>query len=514
MPAENANRTPLLKMAGIGKEFSGVRVLDGVDFELAGGEVHVLAGENGAGKSTLIKILAGVYPDYEGRITLEGQTVRFVSPQQARAGGIAVIYQEISLVGSLSVADNVLLGREITGRVGWIDREAQNREARRILAELDLEIDVGLPVEQYPLSVQQMIEIGRALSVSARVIVMDEPTSSLTEPEVRRLFDLIEKLKARGCGIIYISHKMEEIYRLADRITVLRDGRLIATEQAGKLSENELVRLMVGREIADHFPERRGRPGETVLSVRNFSVPVPGESGRLAVENCSFELRAGEIVGLAGLQGSGNSELLHGLFGSYGSRVSGEVTFNGTPFILSGPAESIRAGLALLTSDRKAAGCVGCLSLEWNVSLAALKIFSPRHWLDLAAERAAVRESFDKFRIKAASPRQIVDTLSGGNQQKVLLARWQMTGPRIFLLDEPTRGVDVGVKHEIYELMNRWTEAGCAILLITSEMPELLAMSDRILVLSRGRVSAEFSRGEATQEKILAAAMAQSPRAA
>ncbi|MFH1069867.1 MAG: sugar ABC transporter ATP-binding protein [Candidatus Glassbacteria bacterium] len=514
MPPENDENRLLLEMAGIGKQFSGVRVLEDADFELAAGEVHVLAGENGAGKSTLVKVLAGVYDDYAGRIVLGGSPVRFGSPHQAREKGIAVIYQEISLVGGLSVADNLFLGRERTGRAGWLDRRSQESEARKILAGLGLELDVTLPVDHYPLGVRQMVEIGRALSVQARVIVMDEPTSSLAEPEVERLFELIGKLKARGCGIIYISHKMEEIYRLADRITVLRDGRRIATGRAAELPGDELVRLMVGREIVEQFPERRGVPGEVVLALKNFSVPAADGSLRLAVTDCSFELRAGEIVGLAGLQGSGNSELLHGIFGSYGRRVTGAVELEGRPFEVRSPAASIRAGLALLTSDRKATGSVGCLSVGWNVSLAALQKFSPRGWIEPAAERAAVRESLRKFRLKVASPGQSLDTLSGGNQQKALLARWQLTGPRVFLLDEPTRGVDVGVKHEIYEMMNRWTETGCAILLITSEMPELLAMSDRILVLSRGRIAAGFSRGEATQEKILHAAMAASPKAA
>ena len=494
-------------MEGIGKSFSGVRVLSGVRFDLRPGEAHILAGENGAGKSTLIKILAGVYPDYEGTISLGGRPVRFKSPQEAHAHGISVIYQEISLVGGLSAAENIFLGREKVRGGGWLDFSEQRRQARALLAELGLEIDPDAPVEQFPVSVRQMIEIAKALSFAARVIVMDEPTSSLTGPEVEKLFGIIEVLKKRGCGIIYISHKMEEIYRIADRITVLRDGNYIGTATPAVLGRDELIRWMVGREIREQFPRRQGQPGAPLLEVKDFTLRETGPAGRKVVDSCSFELRGGEIVGLAGLQGSGNSELLHGLFGAFGGRAAGEVRLEGRPFRFRSPRDSVREGLALLTNDRKATGCVPEMSVTRNITLAALDKFSPLGWLRPALEERAGRERASSLRIRAASLGQEIGTLSGGNQQKVILARWLETSPRVLFLDEPTRGVDVGVKHEIYELMNDWTAEGCAILLITSEMPELLAMADRILVLCRGTLTAEFSREEATQEKILKAAM-------
>jgi len=497
----------LLLMQAIGKSFSGVRVLSEVSFDLFAGEVHVLAGENGAGKSTLIKVLSGVYADYRGKVVLGEQAVRFKSPQEALAGGISVIYQEISLVGPMSVADNIFLGREATLGGAWLDRRAQQEEARKLLGELGLQIDVTRAVEEYPVSVQQMIEIVKALSYNSQIIVMDEPTSTLSEPEVERLFSIIGILKARGCGIIYISHKMEEIYRIADRITVLRDGRHVGTHAAAELPRAELIRRMVGREISRLFPERSFCAGAKILQVSKLTVPGGKKSAHPLVNEVSFEVRAGEILGLAGLQGSGNSELLNGLFGTFGKLSRGSVILGGKPFEIRSPGDSIRNALALLTNDRKATGLVLEMNICHNLTLASLEKFSRGGWLNSEKEKAAGRTRMESLEIKAVSQAQEVGTLSGGNQQKVILGKWLETEPKVFLLDEPTRGVDVAVKHEIYELMNAWTQAGCAIILITSEMPELLAMSDRILVMCRGRISAEFRRGEASQEKILKAAM-------
>jgi len=510
---KNAARETLLEMEGIGKIFSGVRVLSNVRFDLRAGEVHVLAGENGAGKSTLIKILAGVYRDYEGTVRLKGRQVRFISPQEACDSGISVIYQEISLVGPMSVADNIFLGREKVRGLLWTDSLYHQQQGRRLLGELGLEIDVARPVEEYPVSVQQMIEIAKALSFNSQIIVMDEPTSTLSEPEVERLFGIIKVLKSRGCGIIYISHKMEEIYSLADRITVLRDGEWIGTEEIARLPQGELIRRMVGREIKEQFPRRLPEPGEALLEVKNFSLRRgKGDPSYLAVRDVSFKVHAGEIVGFAGLQGSGNSELLGGLFAASGKPAGGEVILAGEPLQIRSPRDSIRKRLALLTNDRKANGFIPGMNITHNITLASLDRFSPGGWLRPEMEEASSSERFRSLRIKASSLNQEMATLSGGNQQKVILAKWLETDPRVMLLDEPTRGVDVAVKHEIYELMNAWTEAGCAILLITSEMPELLAMADRILVMYQGSLSAEFTRAGATQEKILKAAMGESLR--
>ncbi len=377
-----------------------------------------------------------------------------------------------------------------------LDRPRQRSEARRLLGALGLELDLERPVGDCPLPVRQLVEIARALSLDSRVIVMDEPTSSLTAPEAERLFALIGRLKARGCGIIYISHKLEEIYRLADRITVLRDGRKVGTAAAADLPRPELIRWMVGRAVTEQFPSRGAHPGPELLRVEDFSLRARGTKGPLAVDRVSFALRAGEMVGVAGLQGSGHSELLGGLFGRYGAPAAGRVTLAGAPLPVRSPAGSIARGLALLTNDRKAEGIIPELSIRENISLAALGKFSRAGWLDAGGERRAAASRARELDLRAAGLEQPVGTLSGGNQQKVVLARWLETSPRVLLLDEPTRGVDVAVKQEIYQLMDRLTAEGRAILLITSEMPELLALSDRIMVMSRGRrCTAEFCRG-------------------
>lgn len=503
----------MLEMRGIAKDFSGVQVLEEVALDLRPGEVHILAGENGAGKSTLIKILCGVHTEYEGEILLEGQPRRFSSPQDAAAQGIAVIHQELSLIPGMSVVDNIFLGRERSRAGGWLDRGAQRRLASELLSQMEIDVDVRRPVEDYPLAIQQMIEISKALAFEARIIIMDEPTSALTEVEVEKLFGIIADLKARGCGIIYISHKMEEIYRIADRLTVLRDGRYIGTETVERLPEKELVRWMVGREISDQFPRHESHAAGDLLRVEHFDLPDPTGAPRMAVADVSLALREGEIVGLAGLEGSGNSQLLNGLFGTYGRLARGQVWLGGEPLALGSPGRSIREGLALLTNDRKGNGLVLGMDIVENTTLASVPRFSPGGLLRRGAERAAAREQARALGLKAASLDQEVRFLSGGNQQKVVLAKWLETRPRMLLLDDPTRGVDVGAKHEIYDLMNGLTAKGLGILLVSSEMPELLALCDRILVMHRGRITAEFERGEADQEKILHAAMGEEEEA-
>lgn len=479
-----------------------------MQFDLRAGEVHVLAGENGAGKSTLIKILAGVHTEYEGTVKAgeDLREVRFGSVQDAGRMGISIIHQELSLVGSMSVADNIFLARE-KSRLGWLDRAGSVNAAKKLVSDFGLDIEVTMPAGDYPIGVQQMIEICKALAVNSRIIVMDEPTSALTDVEVEKLFGIIEKLKAQGCGIIYISHKMEEIYRIADRITVLRDGEYIGTDSAEVLNQDGLVKWMVGRELNTQFSRGDAEKGEVRLKVENFTVPDMTGKPAPVVNNVSFEVRGGEILGIAGLQGSGSSELLNGIFGSYSRGVSGSVKVDGEPLGSFLPENSIKKGLALLTSDRKDTGLVLGMDIVKNTTLAALPGFSPNCILNPAAELAAAEKQRGELNLKAATLTQPVETLSGGNQQKVVLAKWILTEPKVLLLDEPTRGVDVGAKHEIYELMNKWTRAGIAIVLITSEMPELLGMSDRIIVMHRGEVTADFAGSEATQERILSAAM-------
>ncbi len=503
---QQSDTNQLLKMTGICKSFSGVKVLSDVQFDLRAGEVHVLAGENGAGKSTLIKILAGVHSEYQGEIRLNSQFVRFASIHEAAGAGISVIHQELSLVPSMTIAENIFLGREKC-RGPWLNKKVMTAEAQRLLTEIGLDVDVTRDLGSYPLSIQQMVEICKALAFDCRIIVMDEPTSALTDVEVEKLFTIIDKLKKSGCGIIYISHKMEEIYRIADRITVLRDGTYVGTESARELDQSKLVKWMVGRELNQQFPRHKSAPGQVRLKVNSFILPDPAGKPVPAVNKVSFSVRSGEILGIAGLQGSGNSELLNGIFGTYGSQTNGSFELDGKPYKPAAPADAISRGISLLTNDRKSNGLVLGMNIIHNITLASLKKFSPLGWLRPDSETKTAAKQKDALNLKAASLKLAVDSLSGGNQQKVVMAKWIETEPKVFLLDEPTRGVDVGAKHEIYELMNKWTSAGIAIILITSEMPELLAMSDRIIVMHRGSITAEFDAEKATQEKILHAAM-------
>ncbi len=497
----------LLKMENIDKSFANINVLSNVGFELNAREVHILAGENGAGKSTLIKILCGVYSEYGGNILINGDKVSFNSVHDAAKAGVTVIHQELSIINELSVVDNLFLGREITGKTGWLNRSAQIQEAEKLLARLGLKIDVNKNVEDFPMNIKQMIEIAKALAIDAKIIIFDEPTSALNEPDVEKLFEIIQNLKKQGCGIVYITHKMKEIYSIGDSITVLRDGKYIGTDSKENLSQNKLVNWMVGREMKQQFPQRIFNPGNTRLEVLNCSVDDPAGGPFKAVKNVSFKVREGEILGVAGLQGSGNSELFNGLFGSYGKNADAEFSIDNVNYKNGTPAESIKRGMTLLTNDRKVTGLVLNMSITDNITLPSLKSFCNKGFIKRNDELDAAKNYANRLKIKANSVLQETQTLSGGNQQKVAIGKWWQTNPKIFLLDEPTKGVDVGAKHEIYELMNEWTKQGISILLITSEMPELLAMSDRIIVMHLGEITAEFSREEATQEKILHAAM-------
>ncbi|MGW8267606.1 MAG: sugar ABC transporter ATP-binding protein [Longimicrobiales bacterium] len=474
--------SPAVEMRGIRKSFGAVEVLHGVDFDVLPGEVHVLAGENGAGKSTLIKILSGVYGDFSGALVIGGRGHRFSHPSQAVRAGVATIHQELSLVPSMSVSDNLFLGHEQAGFWGGVDFRAQ--------------------------AGQQLLEIARALARDAAVVVFDEPTSALNEAEVEVLFRRIGEIRARGCGVVYITHKMEEIYRLADRITVLRDGAVVGTAAAGDLAPDELVRWMVGRELTTDG-EGTARPGKgPVLEVENLRVAHPHIRNRWVVAGVSFRLHRGEILGLAGLQGSGKSEVLHAVFGALGNRVGGSVIFGGEPFPLAGPRQSVESGILLLTNDRKARGLAPDQSVAHSMSLAGLSRYAGAGgWMHREEERRAVGRLASEFRLTAPSLDAPVRVLSGGNQQKVYLARCILPGPRVLLLDEPTRGIDVGAKADIYGLLRQWVADGVGLLLITSEMDELLTLSHRILVLFQGRVVEELTRETATKDRILAAAM-------
>ena len=423
-------------MTDISKRFGRVTVLRGVSFDILPGEVHILAGENGAGKSTLMKILGGVYSEYDGVLEVAGNVRRFDSPLAANAAGIAVIYQELSLIPAMTVTENIFIGRNLTLAGGFVRSRDQREAAKQLLGRLGLTIDVDRRVEQLPIAQQQLVEIAKALAQEARVIVMDEPTSSLSAPEVSKLFQLIDDLKKRGCGIIYISHKMEEIERIGDRITVLRDGQYVGTAPAADLPVAKLVNWMVGREMQEQFPRNAGHASDALprLSIRNFTVRTRQRGEKPPVDNVNITVNRGEIVGIGGLQGSGASELMLGLFGAYGSHlVSGDVALDGKPFAIHSPASSIRAGIALLTNDRKATGLVLSLSILANATLAALGKVTPGGWRSTQREQELVEPLTRSFALKATSLHLEASALSGGNQQKVAIAKWLATGPTLFL---------------------------------------------------------------------------------
>ena len=500
---------PLVRLCAIGKRFGPVPVLQNVDFNIYPGEVHILAGENGAGKSTLVKILAGVYKDYSGTMEVGGKQVRLNSPLEAVAMGISVIHQELSLVSSMSVADNIFLGR-FAHRLGFVRDQIQVRETEQLLRLLGVQARPEERVGDLPIATQHLIEIVKAMSRNARVIVMDEPTSALNTREAEKLFALIRDLKHRRCGIVYISHKMEEIEHLADRITVLRDGRLIGSVPAAELPIPKLIHWMVGRPMEQQFSRLAPPPGKEVLKISEFRVASPFRGHQPLVRDASLAVRQGEILGLAGLEGSGSSHLLMGIFGAYGKRASGELWIDNQRVTIDCPYQAIQQGVALVTNDRKATGLILPMSIIANITLAKLPAFSTAGWRRGAREMQAALDSTTSLRLRAYSLDMEVGKLSGGNQQKVVLAKWMQTNPRVLLLDEPTRGVDVGAKHEIYELMNRWTAQGIAIILITSEMPELLAMSDRVIVMHRGNITAALSGSQITPQAIVNAAMGRS----
>ncbi len=507
--------TPLLEMREITKSFPGVRALDGVSFDLQRGELHALVGENGAGKSTLMKVLAGVYPSgtYGGEVFIDGQVRQFHSVRDSENAGVAVIFQELSLIKELTIGENIFLGRE-PRRFGVIKWEELYSRAQRLLDELNLPLDPRTPVGHLGIGQQQLVEIAKALSQEARILVLDEPTAALADAEVETLFRIIGGLRERGVGMIYISHKLDEVFRVSERITVLRDGRTVGTQPAKELNEARVISLMVGREVDDIFPEAVHERGEVVFEARGVTVEDPNVTGKLLVKDVGFKVRRGEVLGIAGLMGAGRSELLMGIFGAWPGRVSGEVYVEGKRIKVSRPSDAIKQGVGFVTEDRKRFGLVLDQTILNNMTLAGLKKLSGRFVTDVDAEAAAGERAKKELRVKANSVFTIVGTLSGGNQQKVVLAKWLLTNPRVLFLDEPTRGIDVGAKQEIYAQINRLASEGLAIVLVSSELPEVLGLSDRVLVLHEGRVTGEFKREEATPEAVMACATGHTQRAA
>jgi ribose transport system ATP-binding protein len=494
------NKTPVLALEGMRKAFPGVIALDGVDLQLFSGEVHILLGENGAGKSTLMKVISGAIRADAGKVLIGGSPTEITGPRHAQLLGIGIIYQEFNLIPHLSAGENILLGREPALVAGVIDQSRLLKDAQKQLDDLGVAIDARTIVKELSVAEQQMVEVAKALSLNARVLIMDEPTSALTESEIKELFAAIRRLKARGVAIVYISHRMDELFAIGDRVTVLRDGRHVGTRAIGETSMPELVRLMVGRDLNEHFPKKAAAIGAEALRVEGLS-----RAGSL--HEISFSLRRGEVVGIAGLMGSGRTELARAIFGA-DQLTAGKVFVHGVERKLRSPRQAIDAGIGFLTEDRKGQGLVLVLSVEENICLPSVEAFAKWGVMSTTRERTAANTHITGLRIKTPSAKQRVGHLSGGNQQKVVLGKWLCTEADILIFDEPTRGIDVGAKVEIYQLINQLAARGAGILMISSELPEVLGMSDRILVMNQGRLAGEFSAKDATQEKLLAAAIA------
>lgn len=485
---------PLLEMKGIHKQFPGVVALANVDFEVRLGEVHALVGENGAGKSTLMKILSGVYEADAGHITFKGQPVSFTSPRQAQVAGITTIYQELNQVTQLSVTENIFLGSEIE-RGPLVDWREMHRQARQLLARLHLNVDPRVPLNTLGVAQQQMVEIAKALHHRADLIIMDEPTASLSLNEINDLFEIIRELKANKVSVVYISHHLEEAFAISDRITVLRDGRLVSTQPTRDLTVDRLIRLMVGRDLSEQFPKEPAQRGREILRVEGLN------QGDL-LRDIHFSAYAGEVLGIAGLVGSGRTELANALFGAV-PIDGGRIYVDGKPVRIHSPQDAIRHGIALLTEDRKQQGLILQMSVAENITLPVLHRLTRGLFTNRRKEHALAQTFVRNIAIKTPSLNQLAINLSGGNQQKVVLSKWMATNPKVLIFDEPTRGIDVGAKVEIYKLMNQLAQQGVAILMISSELPEVLGMSDRIMVIHEGKIAGFLNRGEATEENIM-----------
>ena len=488
----------LLELSGIVKSFGPIKVLKEIGFDVRAGEVHALLGENGAGKSTLVKIIAGVIPADEGEVRLDGKQVRFASPREAAAAGIATVYQELLLFPDLTVAENIYLGHAPKTRWGTLDWPAMRAGARALLDSLDSpDLDIDALVGKLSVANRQRVEIAKALSHDAKLVIMDEPTAALADADAHRLMDIVRRLRDRGVGIIYVSHRLPEIFALADRVTVLRDGAYIGTRPIAEVTEGDLVSMMVGRAIDHLFPKTEAAPGATVLEVANLGY-------RDVVKDISFSLRAGEILGIAGLIGSGRTELALTIFGITPA-TAGEIRIDGKPVTIKSPDDARRLGIAYVPEDRGLQGLIRPQTIRENVSLAIIDRLAKALVVDRGKEAALAKDAIQRFGIRTRGPEQRVRQLSGGNQQKVVLAKWIAAEPRVLIMDEPTRGIDVGAKAEIHALMSRLAAQGLAVLMISSELPEVLGMSDRVLVMRGGRLVGAFDRKEATPDAVGAA---------
>lgn len=496
----------MLSVKNLSKSFPGVKALQGVNVTFYAGKINALLGENGAGKSTLLKILTGVYPDYAGEIYLHDHLVHFEHVKSAQRAGIAIIHQELNLVPELTIAENIFLGREKLNRWGLPDNNTMQAETQDLLAQLGLPAPPSTKINQLKIGEQQLVEIAKALLTDAQVILMDEPTSALSEIEITNLHRIIRGLRDRGKTIVYISHKMDELFQLADRFTVLRDGQVVAAGELSQTTERELIHFMVGREVLFSRTASVRISHREILTLKNYTQPHPVHPHRKMLENISLQLHGGEILSIFGLLGAGRTELLQSLFGIIPIRQRGRLWINQQEVKINSPRDAIRHGLALVTEDRKAEGLVLSMNVEENINLTTLSF---RGLISATGTGPLAQKYIYDLNIKTPSAQQLCVNLSGGNQQKVVLAKWLATHPQILLLDEPTRGIDINAKNEIYTLIKSLAAEGMGILMASSEIPEILALSDRILVLSAGKITAEFSAEEATEEKLLTAALPQ-----
>ncbi|WP_333821728.1 xylose ABC transporter ATP-binding protein [Pinisolibacter sp.] len=500
----------LLEMRGITKEFSGVKAIDGIDLAVRPGECVGLCGENGAGKSTLMKVLSAVYPPgtWSGTILWEGKELHARNIRETEEAGIVIIHQELMMVPHLSVAENIFLGSEPTTRAGFVDYDAMNACAAELMKQLKMpDINVALPVMAYSGGKQQLIEIARALNKNAKLLILDEPTSALTAAETETLLSLVKEFKARGMACVYISHKLDEVAEIADTVTVIRDGTHVATRPMADLTTDKIITLMVGREMKNLFPREEHEIGEVVFAAKNITVWDTSNTARKLVDDVSFELRRGEVLGVAGLVGAGRTELASHLFGCWKGAHQGTIVLDGKEIRIRSPRDAVRQGICMVPEDRKRHGIVPLMGVGHNITMSVLGRFTRRGLIDAETEMAAIQGEIRRMRIKTAQPLLPIASLSGGNQQKAVVAKMLLPNPRVLILDEPTRGVDVGAKYEIYKLIFELAKQGVAVLMISSELPEVLGISDRVLVMGEGRLRGDFPNTGLSQEKILAAAL-------
>ncbi|TBW40791.1 xylose ABC transporter ATP-binding protein [Siculibacillus lacustris] len=507
----------LLEMYDITKEFSGVKAIDGIHLQVRAGECVGLCGENGAGKSTMMKVLSAVYPfgTWTGSILWEGKPLEARSIRETEEAGIVIIHQELMMVPHLSVAENIFLGSELTNGAGFMDYEAMNARATELMKQLKMpDINVALPVLSYSGGKQQLIEIAKALNKNAKLLILDEPTSALTASETATLLELVKEFKARGMACVYISHKLDEVAEIADTVTIIRDGTHVATRPMAELDTNSIITMMVGREMKNLFPREDHDIGEVIFEARNITCWGTTNTERKVVDDVSFQLRRGEILGVAGLVGAGRTELASKLFGCWPGDHQGQIFLEGKEITVHSPADAVRQGICMVPEDRKRQGIVPLMGVGYNITMSVLGRYTKNHLIDAEAELAAIQHEILRMKIKTAHPMLPIASLSGGNQQKAVVGKMLLPEPKVLILDEPTRGIDVGAKYEIYKLIFELAKQGVAVLMISSELPEVLGISDRVLVMGEGHLRGDFPNNGLSQEQILTAAIGKADKAA